>query len=61
MLKICYDRMWFVPWLNFLNYSVLNRPFSLGRFVAHVMILLRILAFKFSNSRVYMNEYFLCG
>ena len=38
-----------------------NRPFLLGRFVVpsykdHVMILLRILVFKFSNSRVYMNE-----
>ena len=42
------------------NSEMAYRPFALGRFVApftdHLMILLRILAFKFSNSRVYMNE-----
>ena len=42
------------------NSEMAYRPFALGLFVApftdHLMILLRILAFKFSNSRVYMNE-----
>ena len=38
-----------------------KRPFLLGRFVVplytdHVMILFRILAFKFSNSPMYMSE-----
>ena len=40
-----------------------NRPFKLGQSVApfqnHVMILLRILTFKFSNCPVYISENFL--